>query len=603
MNKVVHTAAGLALGAVVAFGAADALKGPGRPPIVFTQLAGGAKWTGAETNPIAAEAFAGARISLLSPAGSVKVLTGGFQSAADASVSWDGKSILFAGRKSASDHWQIYEMKADGSGVRQVLAVPWDCRQPIYQSEIFYLDDPGPVPQLSFIGTGANWQSEDGSGPVWSLYSVRPDGSGLRRLTYNPAVDADPVMNEDGRILYSTWQRHTLAWGANGRAAIFGVNLDGSDVAVFAADEGRPIKRMPCVTPSRRVVFVESDGLTPDGAGNLASVNLRRNLHSYQELTRPGAGLYLTPTVLGDDEVLVSMRPAQGAGLYAIYRFDLKTNQGAKVYGDAQRHAVQAQAVAARTMPVGRSSVVDEKEPTGKLFCLSAYTTDLPTGVVYDGTVVKRVRVLEGVPRAAGEKAAPGELSPYVVKRLLGEFDIEADGSFHIQVPANVPIQIQTVDGDGMALRSCGWIWVKNKAKRGCIGCHEDGELSPENIFADAVGKPGKDLTAAAEQRREVKFDRDVQPILKAKCAGGACHGDTASRLKYEELMGKKLVDPAAARLSPLAWSIHGHVTARTWDKANPGVAVRPMPPQGSSPLSAEERRTIVEWMDTGAHK
>jgi hypothetical protein len=364
MNKVVHTAGWLALAGVVALGAADELKGPAaaaRPPIVFTQLAAGAKWQGAAANPAASEAFTGARIALLSPAGAVKVLTAEFQSAADPNVSWDAKKILFAGRKTAANPWQIYEMNADGSGVRQMVDVPWDCRQPIYQSKIFYLDDPEPQPQISFTGTGGNWQSEDGSAVVWSLYSARLDGSGLRRLTYNPSGDNDPVMNEDGRIVYSSWQRHTLAWGAAGRAALFGVNLDGSDVAIFAGDEGRPIKRAPCVTPSRKVVFVESDGLTPDGAGNLASVDLRRNLHSYKELTKPGAGLYVTPSVLGEDEILVSMRPAQGAGTFAIYRFDLQTNRSVKLYGDAQRQSIEAQALVARPMPVGRSSVVDEK--------------------------------------------------------------------------------------------------------------------------------------------------------------------------------------------------------------------------------------------------
>jgi hypothetical protein len=618
MNYVVHTAgwtllAGFALvGAarmgperleIAALSAADVVKRPAaaRPAIVFTQLAPGAKWQGAQENPVASEAFAGARIALLSPAGTVKVLSAGFHSAADPNVAWDGKTILFAARKTAASPWQIYEMNADGSGVRQVLNVPWDCRQPIHQSKIYYLDDPEPSAQISFTGTGGGTLREDGSGLAWSLYSARPDGSGLRRLTYNPSDDNDPVINEDGRILYSSWQRHTLAWGPTGRAALLGVNLDGSDVAVFASDEGRLIKRTPCVTPSRKVVFVESDQPTADGAGNLASVDLRRNLHSYKELTKPGQGLYTTPSVLGEDESLVSMRPAQGAGTFAIYRFDLKTNQSVRLYGDAQRHSIQAQALAARPMPVGRSSVVDEKEPTGKFFCLSAFTTDLPPGAVYDGTVVKRVRVLEGVPRKASEMAA-GELSPYLEKRLLGEFEIEKDGSFHIQVPADIPIQIQTLDADGMALRSCAWIWVRNKAKRGCIGCHEDGELSPENRFADAVGKRGIQLTAGPEQRREVRFERDVQPILAARCSGGQCHGDGALGLKYEVLM-KKYVDPAAARLSPIVWRIQGRNTARAWDKAGAGTVVKPMPPAGAAPLSAAEKRTIVEWIDTGAHK
>ena len=36
------------------------------------------------------------------------------------------------------------------------------------------------------------------------------------------------------------------------------------------------------------------------------------------------------------------------------------------------------------------------------------------------------------------------------------------------------------LDADGMGLRSCTWIWVRNNEPRGCIGCHEDGELTPD---------------------------------------------------------------------------------------------------------------------------
>ena len=184
MNNVVHTTgwillAGLALVGPAkvgnaALGAADAVKAPAaRPAIVFTQLAPGAKWQGGQENPVASEAFAGARLAVLSPAGRVTVLSAGFHSAADPNVSWDGKKILFAARKTGASPWQIYEMDADGSGVRQVANVPWDCRQPIRQSKIYYLDDPEPSPQISFTGTGGGTVAEDGSGVAWSLYSAR----------------------------------------------------------------------------------------------------------------------------------------------------------------------------------------------------------------------------------------------------------------------------------------------------------------------------------------------------------------------------------------------------------------------------------------------
>lgn len=601
MNKVAYTGGRTVLAQLIA--GLLALAAPDlavraavpRPPIVFTELAAGAK----PQEP--ASAFLGAHLARLDPSGDPKVLTASFHSAADPDVSWDGTKILFAAKKTAADLWQIYEMNADGTAARQVVTAPFNCRKPVYQSMIFYLDDPGPVPQISFTGAGG-FESEGGGGPAWNLYSARLDGSGVRQLTYNPGWDSDPVMNEDGRLLYSSVQRHALTWGEMGRTVLLGVNLDGSDGAIFSGDEGRQFKRMPCVTPSREVVFVESDKPSADGSGNLASVSLRRNLHSYKELTKPGEGSFISPSLLGDDDILVSRRAS--AGTFEIQRFDLKTNSSLKLYGNPQRHSVQARMLAAHPMPVGRSSVVDEKEPTGKLFALGGFVSDLPASAGYDGKLVKRVRVLEGVPRKSGEKAPAGDLSPYLVKRILGEFDIEPDGSFHVQVPANTPIQVQTLDANGLALRTCAWIWVKNKAKRGCVGCHEDNELSPENVFSDAVGKPAHELTGPVEQRREIRFDRDVKPIIQAKCMTGGCHaGPPAPSLRYEDLLAKGYVNPSAARLSPLVWYVHGKMTAQAWDNASGTGPLKKIPAGGEARLTSDEKRAIVEWIDTGAHR
>lgn len=600
MKSFVKMAGWIALAGMPALGAPAASRPPtpARPSIVFTQTVPNLK---AQFHTNWSDYLESSLLAVLNPTGTIKILTASFHSAADPDVSWDGKKILFAAKKTVGDPWQIYEMNADGTGARQIVATPFSCRQPVYQSMIFYLDDPGPVPQISFVAETVPMEDEAEPGfAPWNLFSVRFDGSGLRQLTYNPGRDRDPVMNEDGRLLYSSVQRQTLAWGPAGRTILLGVNLDGSDGAMFSGDEGRKFKRMPAVTPLRQVVFVESDKPAFDGAGNLASVSLRRNLHSYKELTKPSAGLYVSPSLLTDDEILVSKRPVNG--LYAIYRFDLKTNREVKVYADPQHHALQARMLGSHPMPVGRSSVVDEKEPTGKLFNLSVFTSDLPKSAGYDGKLVKRVRVLEGVEHR--DKSRVGDLSPYLVKRILGEFDIEADGSFHAQVPANIPIQIQTLDANGMALRTCAWIWVKNKAKRGCVGCHEDGELSPENVFSDAVGKPPHELNIAIEQRREIRFDEDVQPILQNKCMTGGCHaGPPAPSLRYEDLLTKGYVDASAARLSPLVWYIHGRVTAQSWDKVSGTGPLKKIKPEGVTSLTSEQKRTIVEWIDTGAHR
>ena len=168
-----------------------------------------------------------------------------------------------------------------------------------------------------------------------------------------------------------------------------------------------------------------------------------------------------------------------------------------------------------------------------------------------------------------------------------------------------------------MALRTSAWIWAKNKENRGCIGCHEDGERTPENVFAQALGHPAANLMLPAERRRTVDFRRDAAPILAARCSNQACHGGSIQPIfadgirAYENLLGKSgrpargnrtsYVDPGRARTSRLVWAIFGRNMARPWDHLGPVPAPKQMPPAGSPALSELERRAIVEWIDLGA--
>ncbi len=94
-----------------------------------------------------------AKLVLRTPDGAEHVLTTGFHSAADPAVSFDGKRILFAGKRTARDHWGVFEMNPDGSNARQLANDPGNCRNPVYLSKIFYLDDPAPVFQVAFVCT------------------------------------------------------------------------------------------------------------------------------------------------------------------------------------------------------------------------------------------------------------------------------------------------------------------------------------------------------------------------------------------------------------------------------------------------------------------
>jgi len=407
---------------------------------------------------------------------------------------------------------------------------------------------------------------------------------------------------------------------------------------------------MPCATTDGLVVFVEADRVGWDGAGQLASASLRRHFYSYRGITHDENVFYHSPSPLPDGTVLVSRRPAgepvtHGAdenATHGIYRLDPRTGQAELVFDDPNFHDLHARALVPRPQPDGRSSVVNEKYPTGKLYCLNAYLTDPAAQPYMRPGMIRRLRVIEGVPASASARSlylaggrnlgivGPGStangLPPVVQKRLLGDVPVEEDGSFHIELPADVPVQLQTLDENGMALRSCGWIWVKHREPRGCIGCHEDPELTPENRFVQAMRHPGMKLTLPADKRRTVDFRRDLMPVITAKCAG--CHKDDGAAMDLSaepaghfnraylsllaapeqpsaegEPVAGKYVHPGQARTSYLIWRLYGRNTSRQWDATyNPGQMIALCPPSEAKQLTDDEKLTFMEWIDLGAH-
>jgi len=629
----------LCLGVVVATGAGAELDAP----IVLTQIPFTAD--DAERAPRAGDMLRsdygeGGRIVVVEPDQSVRVLSTGFASAADPDVSFNGERIVFAGKKTPSDSWNIFEIGVDGSGLRQITRDMGDCRGPVYLSTLYTIISTDPWYQVAFTSTGAGENNELGPVPSTHLYSSRLDGSQVRRLTFNLSSDLDPFLMQDGRVLFASWQRSTLGRGALGRIALLAINNDGTDLSIFAGNEGRRIKQMPCTTRAGLAVFVEADNNTWDGAGYLATVALRRPLSSYQQITSEDDGLFSWPSPVPDGSILVSRRPPGSYGRSGVYRLYPTTGARELVFDDRAFHDIQARIVQARPEPDGRSSVVTEEDPYGELYGLDVSITDLRNPAWMAEGTVARLRVIEGIAHRATSvsretlttDACPSGIPPLARKRILGDIPVHSDGSFYIKVPANTPIQLQALDEEGMALRTCSWIWAKNHEPRGCIGCHEDPELTPENRFVDAMRQPPIELTLAPERRRTVEFGRDIMPIIEAKCSVPGCHDGPARLLDlsdgpapageswgagcfsraYMSLLrgfdadavphaGGKYVHPGQARTSPLIWALYGHNTSRPWDATTLSIGIEKMPPSSHAPLTPEEIQAFIEWIDLGA--
>jgi len=258
---------------------------------------------------------------------------------------------------------------------------------------------------------------------------------------------------------------------------------------------------MPAPTTTALVVFVEGDRAFGDEAGRLASVTQARPLHSYRSLTAERDGLFRAPSPLPDGRLLVAWRPAAGSAPFAIHRFDPTTGVREEAFAEPGWHSVQAKLVAPREAPDARSSVVRDDDPEGRLYTIDvgiqAPGRQLPKGTV------KGIRVVEGVPATADRP---------VLRRLLGEVPVADDGSFQVQVPANTPVQLELLDASGSAVRTSSWLWVRNHAAQGCVGCHEDPERTPPNRLMKALSVPAPVLNPPPEKRTTLSDSHGAPP-------------------------------------------------------------------------------------------
>jgi hypothetical protein len=72
----------------------------------------------------------------------------------------------------------------------------------------------------------------------------------------------------------------------------------------------------------------------------------------------------------------------------------------------------------------------------------------------------------------------------------MGEAEVAEDGSFYLEMKADEPVRFQTLSATGEILRGPSlWMWVRPNERRGCVGCHENQEIAPENVVPKAMEK------------------------------------------------------------------------------------------------------------------
>ena len=127
----------------------------------------------------------------------------------------------------------------------------------------------------------------------------------------------------------------------------------------------------------------------------------------------------------------------------------------------------------------GCAQLIPQKAPTDSADT-RAQVADLarlknPADTAYNCAPARFVRAMRGVPPPAGmtgTRNAIGE-TEFEQMQILGYAPIEPDGSFKLQVPADVPLALSVIDSEGRAIQThTNWIQVRPGERRTCDGCH-----------------------------------------------------------------------------------------------------------------------------------
>ncbi|MHC4694435.1 MAG: TolB family protein, partial [Planctomycetota bacterium] len=145
----------------------------------------------------------------------------------DPDVSYDGKRILFAWKKSIrEDDYHLYEMEIETGKVRQLTF------------GLGFADYEGaylPNGNIIFNSTRCVqivdcWWTE-----VSNLYTCDKDGKYLRRLTFDQVHTNFPTVTEDGRVIYTRWEYNDR--GQIYVQGLFQMNPDGTAQTEFYGND------------------------------------------------------------------------------------------------------------------------------------------------------------------------------------------------------------------------------------------------------------------------------------------------------------------------------------------------------------------------------
>jgi hypothetical protein len=453
----------------------------------------------------------------------------------DPRVHYDGSKILFAFRKGGTRHYNLYEINADGSGLRQLTFGDWDDMDPAY------LPDGGIV----FVSSRGRRFIPCNNTPGAQLFRMDADGGNILCLSANNVRDDRPAVLPNGQVIYTRWEYvdssivyHRDLWVMNpdgtGQMVLFGGTVRPPELP-FAKCDALPIPG----TDGKVVSVFSSPTGKRENAGNVMIVDLKagpddpaaaRQISPQIDLgyyyfpsytLGGGRTAFRDPFPLSEDCFLV----AQDKSLLV-----LDGNGRIQELFRAEKMVHDPRALRARPRERLVPPRTDLRQTTGRFVLADIYRgRDAEMAGVEPGTI-KKLLVLEDLPKPVSYYSLPGMISldgTHTLRRVLGTVPVEADGSASFEAPALRALYFVALDENDLAVkRMQSYTMVMPGETQGCVGCHEP---RSQNISPDGAHNT---LMAAARGPSRIEpvpgvpdvfdYPRDIQPIWDKHCV--SCH-------------------------------------------------------------------------------
>jgi len=436
----------------------------------------------------------------------------------DPQIHYDGVKILFSYRKGGSTFFHLYEINADGTGLRQLTDGPYDDIEPTY------LPDGGIV----FCSSRCNRWVNCWLTAVAILYRCDGDGNRIHPISGNIEHDNTPWVLPDGRILYQRWEyidrsqvNYHHLWTANpdgtGQMIYYG-NLHPGIVMIDA----KPIPRTDKVV----AVFSPRHG-RKEHAGAITIVTPKAGPDDKASARRVSkADDYRDPYPFSEDCFLVArhdrLQVMDGRGRTVdIYRLP-----PALAKAGVQCHEPRPICLRPRERVIAPR--VNLEQTTGRLVLTDVYDGRRMTGVRRGE--ITRLLVLEALPKPINFTGGMEPLSyggTFTLERILGTVPVEPDGSAYMEVPALRSLFFVALDEQNNSVkRMQSFLVVMPGETTSCVGCHEQRTRTPVNRARPtlaALKRPPSRIAKLEGIPDVFDFPRDVQPILDKHCV--TCHG------------------------------------------------------------------------------